>query len=789
MGECSFWYRISVPIVFIFFGILLLVPETTLAQPEAVRGTIDLRTTNFEEDDAIPLTGSWEFYWNQLIEPNDTFSSNDKKFIQFPDIWNKDEELDSFGFATYRLKILLPNSPPPLAFSLPDFYTSYNFYVDGVLLASNGTVADNAEDYVPKWLPITASLYDYQKDSLEIVLQIANFKHHKGGARLPIYIGSNKQLVNSRELNLGYAFILTGALIMGGLFFLGLYMFGRNEKPILYFSLFCLCYSYRIFGTALYPLHLLLSDIPWIYTLRAEYISLYLSPVLFGLFLKHLYPAESSKIAIYVFHTFFLVLAAIALIFPPYYFTQLITPFFIMGPLYIGYASWVFANAVIRKRQGSKYALASGVVLFVVFILNLLEYYVVIKENLFINVLGYLSFFFLQSLILSERFGKSLTDAKERAEHASLAKTQFLSTMGHELRTPLNAVIGFSELIVDSKSQEERVEFASIIKKSGESLLGIINNILDYSKIETKNITLENELINLPDFLEDTIKMLSALTINKNVKLEHHFHLDVEQIESDPTRLRQILINLIGNAIKFTENGTISIHVKKSPKLEDGNILFIVRDTGIGIPTDKISLLFKEFSQVDASINRKYGGTGLGLAISKKLVENLGGTIWVQSIENEGTEFHFTIQATEIIQLDTKATPNSSNSASQALSELKILVVEDNVINQKVAQKLLERLGYTIDIAENGLVAINMVQKTPYDLIFMDMEMPGLDGIETTVKILKLTLTHKPIIIAMTALATPEDQARCREAGMSDFVPKPITLQAVNNAIIKQFDL
>ena len=787
MGECGIWHRVSVSIFFIFFG-LLLAPEFTQAQPEAIRGTLDLRTVNFAEDDPIPLKGSWEFYWKQLIQPTDSFKTQKAEFIQFPKIWNNNKKLGSFGYATYRLKILLPNSTPPLAFSLPDFYTSYNFYVDGVLLASNGTVADNVKDYEPKWLPITASLYDYQKDSLEIVLQVANFKHHKGGARLPIVIGANKKLVQTRELHLGYAFILTGALIMGGLFFLGLYLFGRNEKPILYFSLFCLCYSYRVFGTELYPLHLLLTEIPWIYTLRAEYISLYLSPVLFGLFLKHLYPAESSKIVVSVFHSLFLILAAIALVFPAYYFTQLINPFFLFGTIYIGYASWIFIKAVKNNRQGSKYAIASGIVLFVVFILNLLEYYVIIEENLLINVIGYLSFFFLQSLILSERFGRTLTDAKDRAEHASLAKTQFLSTMGHELRTPLNAVIGFSELIVDSPSQEERVEFASIIKKSGESLLGIINNILDYSKIETKNITLENELIDLPDFLEDTIKMLSALTINKDVELEHHFDLDVEQIESDPTRLRQVLINLIGNAIKFTAQGTISILVKKSPDNQKGNILFIVRDTGIGIPSDKFELLFKEFSQVDANINRKYGGTGLGLAITKKLVENMGGNIWVESIEGKGTEFFFTIQSTKIGYPEKELTTQNVNSTAKKRADLKVLIVEDNVINQKVAQKLLKRLGYESTVAENGLVAINMVQETSYDLIFMDMEMPGLDGIETTIKILELDLHQRPVIIAMTALATPEDKERCLKAGMSDFVPKPISLQSVKSAIAKQFN-
>lgn len=458
--------------------------------------------------------------------------------------------------------------------------------------------------------------------------------------------------------------------------------------------------------------------------------------------------------------------------------------------MYIAYATWVFTKAVMNKRQGSLYAISSGIVLFCLFILNLLEYYVIIKENLLVTLVGYLSFFFLQSLILSERFGLTLTNAKEKAEHASFAKSQFLSTMGHELRTPLNAVIGFSELIVESKSQKERTEFASIIKKSGESLLGIINNILDYSKIEALEITLENEPIHLRAFIVDVIKILSALTIYKNIEVKSELNVEAEYIETDPVRLRQVLINLIGNAVKFTNEGTITVAVNQEndSSSNTNSFHFSVSDTGIGIPEDKIDHLFQQFYQVDANRNRKYGGTGLGLAISKGIVEQMGGKIWVESANGIGATFHFIIQAKTCKAVNFAPIKYKQQQNKHTSDELKILIAEDNIINQKVAQKVLERLGYSSDVAEDGFEAIIKAQECMYDIIFMDMEMPGLDGIETTQKILGLNLTKSPIIIAMTALVTTEDQERCYEAGMNGFIPKPITLDSVRNAINKHFD-
>lgn len=770
---------------------MLIQASEGYAQPIIQRGILDLSSYNFEKNTEIPLNGEWQFFWNELIEPSQPINKI-PSIVTFPHLWNNDNELSSFGYATYKIKILLPKTYSKLALTIPDMYSSYRLYFNGRIVAENGIVGTSKENYTPKWLPITVPLDRFESNSIDVILQVANFDHYKGGVRLPIILGNEEVLQQNREIELGYTFVLTGSLIMGALFFFGLYSFGRQEKTILFFALFCLVYSYRIIGTELYPLHFLLPNLPWILTLKLEYISLYLSASLFGMFIKNLYPNEASKYIMSGFNYTFLLFSLAALVLPAFYFTSLINYFFVLLAAYILYTIFVLIRAFINKRVGSLFALASICVVFVVFVYDLFEYFVILEENLFINFTGYISFFFLQSLTLSNRFSHTLNEAKENAESASVAKTHFLSTMGHELRTPLNAVIGLSELLLDSKSEKEKMQFATTIKRSGENLLSIINNILDFTKIESSDVELEYTPTHVPYLIADIIKMLGSLTDPKKVKLSFRFDDSLpEYIKTDATRLRQILINLIGNAIKFTDKGEISIQVTTTESISaKGQILFIVKDTGIGIPEDKMSLLFDRFSQIDADRNRRYGGTGLGLAISKRLIEGMGGRIWVQSKKDSGTTFYFTIESNPVSksernELEEKLKPKKS---SESLKNISILAVEDNLINQKVVLKVLERLGYTAEVANNGFEAVQKVQEKSFDLIFMDMEMPEMDGIEATLKIKELgEKAHSPIIIAMTANATTEDKARCFEAGMVDFISKPITLATTESVLLKWF--
>ncbi len=402
-------------------------------------------------------------------------------------------------------------------------------------------------------------------------------------------------------------------------------------------------------------------------------------------------------------------------------------------------------------------------------------------------------------------YEEGLKTARDAAERADRAKSDFLAVITHELRTPLNGVIGMTGLLLDSKLDPQARRFAETLREAGEHLLQLINDVLDFTKLEANRLSYEEIVLEPAGVVNSALDLIRHRARAKGLQLEAKIDPGVPaQMRGDPGRLRQVLMNLVSNAVKFTEKGEVRVEVAAEPDAEAGWMVLkiAVSDTGIGIAPDDLPKLFLEFSQIDSSISRRFGGTGLGLAICRKLLAGMGGTISAESQPGHGSTFRFTARLRAMTPAEQeaaapappprrRATPSGSSpgGATPRGRALRVLVAEDNQTNQVVIRAMVSKLGHRADLVGNGLEALEAAQARPYDLVLMDVMMPEMDGIEATKRIRALPDAAGRIpIIGLTAHAAATEHEACRQSGMQRVLTKPVTIGALGDAIIEIVD-
>jgi signal transduction histidine kinase/CheY-like chemotaxis protein len=772
-----------------------------IGDPVAYKGLLDLRKENLFGK-SLTMNGQWGFFWNRLLPPDslptpgslptagnlptpgnlpthDNLPTPGGAYVPFPTLWNdlhpNGQTLPSRGFATYTLTILLPHRRPRIGLEVPDVYCAYKLYVNGSVQAQNGEPGTTSETSTPFWATRTIALPPGEPDTLVLDLQIANFWHAKGGPYKELLIGDKDELFLQKNRDAAYDLVLAGCMFMGGLFFLGLFVFGRHDKTTLYFSLFCILYSYRMVGTDSYVLHTLFAGLSWFVTIRIEYLTLSLGALLFCSYTKQLFPEDAHPAVMKLMIWFCLLFTAINLFTPPIVFTGLLNVFLVAMFLCIGYALFVVnLRAARNRRSGSLYALLSTVVMLLILLLSNLHYFGLIPALKLIVFTGYLSFFFLQSLALSHRFADTFKKATLQAQQGLKTKSEFLSTMSHEIRTPLNAVIGMTHLLLRGDPRADQKEDLGVLLFSANNLLSIVNNILDYNKIEEGKIGFEQIPMDLPAIARNIVAGLKNAAAEKGIALL----MDVDpaldkKLIGDPTRTSQVINNLVHNAIKFTKEGAVRLSITVDSAQSNTTTLTVkVTDTGIGIAPENQSMIFDRFTQADSSTSRSYGGTGLGLAITKRILELQGVTLQLRSVPGKGSEFYFT-QTFGFGKEGVGELTDSLYTADrrEVLQGISILLVEDNPLNVLVAQTMLENSGATVDVAGNGVEALERLDRSRHMLVLMDLHMPVMDGYEATILLRKRGETLP--IIALTASTPKEVESDAFAAGLNDVVVKP----------------
>jgi signal transduction histidine kinase/CheY-like chemotaxis protein len=416
-------------------------------------------------------------------------------------------------------------------------------------------------------------------------------------------------------------------------------------------------------------------------------------------------------------------------------------------------------------------------------LVGLVPYFHVINPALYIvfklSLIGV--FFVFVGGYFARKIENDLTDALDMAQGASKARSQFLANMSHEIRTPLNGTLGNLNLLLDEPLTPQQREIAKDAKVSGQVLLDLLNDILDFSKIDAGHMRLEVGAVNIRELCANVEKSYRAVINEKGLRSVVDIDSNVPELMSgDALRIRQILNNLFSNAIKFTSQGSIDLKVK----YESEHILFAISDSGIGIAADKLAKLFSPFTQAEASTTRKFGGTGLGLSICRDLSKMMGGVVGVESESGKGSTF--TLKVPYVVpqgSIDKIQTTSVLEAKDVETTSLRILVAEDNAVNATLMRKLLARYGHDVLFAKNGVEAVQAVVDNNIDIVFMDCQMPEMDGYEATRKIIGLLGSARPKIIALTANAFKEDRDKCFEAGMDDYLTKPITRESLENAI------
>lgn len=768
----------------------LNVSNTSKPSPVAKNGVIDLRNWDFQNDGMTKLNGEWEFYKNELLEPEDFNNTHLKKtYASIPGA------LGGAGYGTYRLKILIDSDDYLYSVKIDYVQNAYKLWANNREVVSVGEVGKNKNEMKPQMLPKAGSFYT-KNGEVYLTLQVSNF-YSQFGFIDTILIGEASKIDTYKEKKQALDLFLFGSSVLAAIYNLAVFSKRKKNRAPLYFAIVCILIAIRTiflgerFVISIFPnfsYTLAVRIMIWTFYLYMPFIVLFIDKSYGGILSKKVVKLSSFSALLY----FFLVL-----IIPPDHYIQLLVPFEAVALSLIIYMMFKISKVYINVETNDYITIVGLFALFITRINDILYEYSIIITNSFAP-LGVFIFIVANYYVLAERQARALSrseDIGEKLKSLNNLKDDFLAVTSHELKTPLNGIIGLSESLAtaakDHMTEDEKYNLR-LIKSSAIRLSNLVNDIIVFSKLKNNEIILQKKPVKINKLLEMVIKFCELSANNKSIQLVNLVDEGAPYVDGDEDRIQQIFYNLIGNAIKFTHEGKIIV----SYSVKENYIEVSIEDTGIGIPKERLNTIFNIYEQGEG-ISEKYGGTGLGLYITKKLIKLHGGDIKVKSSTGKGTKFTFSLPLSSVEEVNNtyedsedilkelnyeplnlisndKFSELSTNLSTKASKIYKILIVDDEYVNQRVLEGYLSHPNQHILKASTGKQALEIMEKNEdLDLVIIDMMIPDLLGYEICNVIRKKYSIFQLPILIMTADNRPENLVISFESGANDYLGKP----------------
>ncbi|MBO9607201.1 MAG: response regulator [Paenibacillaceae bacterium] len=766
--------------------------------PQAVGGHLDLSGWSFTEDGTVQLSGEWEFYRGKLLTPEDFAAGTltDRPLLVKPGAWNafiaEDGGKTGMGYATYRMRIKLNDSSVTyFAVRTTNIRTSNRIFMNGVEIGAAGNPAGTKDDVIPSNTPYLG-IVPTAGNEADIIVQVANYHYESGGIIYPIVFGDRQSVMESRDHALFADFTATASFLIPAAFFLLLYFLRRQERSLLHLGLLCLSAVGYVLTHGEKLLDAALPGLGYEWFTKLQFIFSFITYYFMIRYVDASAPGFVRRRVVVAAGAIMLVQLAIALLFPVQVYSRLLGLVILYAFAVTGYVAYVMLMWLRRHRKDGLpillgiESLSAIIALHSLYAIGLLNDYISLTFELLVFVLA-------QTTLFVRRFARSFREVEllsTRLLTLDGLKDEFMAHTSHELRTPLHGIINIAESLQEGAAGQlnaEQMRNMRMISATGRRLSALVNDILDFSKLKSADVRLNRKAVHLPAVAQSVIEVIRHTTGKKELAIVQRWPERLPLLDTDEDRLSQMLFNLLGNAVKYTDRGEIAL----SATVEGDWIAVSVADTGIGIAEERLEAIFASYEQLDAWDDRERPGTGLGLSITRKLVELHGGSIKAESEPGRGSTFTFTLPAAKdqsplatheaaarvaaAALAETAAALAEPAPAAVATGGASVLIVDDDPVNLQVLINLLAPERYKIVTAVNGEEALRELQHGPQpDLVITDWMMPGMSGLELCGRIRERYLLSELPVLMLTARSRPEDIRGCFAAGVNDYLGKPV---------------